>query len=133
MKKSEVPQDSSSISAMNQKELCYAVDENGNYTTQLSTGWEPKTIALDNAMQDIRERAEEARQRFLAGTTSPIEYFMEINKMDVGILASYAGMWQWRVKRHFKPKVFAGLSDKILARYADAFSISVDELKNFKG
>lgn len=133
MKKSEVPQDSSSISAMNQQELCYAVDDNGNYTTALSTGWEPKTIALDKAMEDIRERAEDARQRFLAGDASPLEYFMEINKMDTGILASYAGLWQWRVKRHFKPKVFAGLSDKILAKYADAFSITVDELKNFKG
>ena len=133
MKKSEVPQDSSSISAMNQKELCYAVDENGNYTTALSSGWEPKTIALDKAMEDIKERAEEARQRFLAGQASPLEYFMEINKMDVGILASYVGLWKWRVKRHFKPNVFAGLSDKVLAKYADAFSVSADELKNFKG
>ncbi len=133
MKKSDVPQDTSSISAMNQKELCYAVDENGEYTTALSSGWEPKTIALDKAMEDIKERAEQARQRFLAGQASPLEYFMEINKMDVGILASYVGFWKWRVKRHFKPNVFAGLSDKILAKYADAFSVSVDELKNFKG
>jgi hypothetical protein len=133
MKKSDVPQDTSSISAMNQKELCYAVDENGEYTTALSSGWEPKTIALDKAMEDIKERAEEARQRFLAGQASPLEYFMEINKMDVGILASYVGFWKWRVKRHFKPNVFAGLSDKVLAKYADAFSVSVDELKNFKG
>ena len=118
---------------MNQKELCYAVDENGEYTTALSSGWEPKTIALDKAMEDIKERAEQARQRFLAGQASPLEYFMEINKMDVGILASYVGFWKWRVKRHFKPNVFAGLSDKILAKYADAFSVSVDELKNFKG
>ena len=133
MKKSDVPQDTSSISAMNQKELCYAVDENGEYTTALSSGWEPKTIALDKAMEDIKERAEEARQRFLAGQASPLEYFMEINKMDVGILASYVGFWKWRVKRHFKPNVFAGLSDKVLVKYADAFSVSVDELKNFKG
>ena len=133
MKKSEVPQDRSSISDMNQKELCYAVDENGNYTTALSAGWEPKTIALDNAIEDIKERAEEARQLFLAGKASPLLYFMEINKMDVGILASYAGFWKWSVKRHFKPKVFAGLSDRALAKYADAFSITVEELKNFKG
>lgn len=133
MKKSDVPQDKSNIGTTNQKELCYAVDENGNYTTALSSGWEPKTIALDNSMEDIKERAEEARQQFLAGQASPIPYFMEINKMDTGILASYVGMWKWTVKRHFKPKVFAGLGDKVLAKYADAFSISTDDLKNFKG
>jgi hypothetical protein len=41
-------------------------------------------------------------------------------------------MWQWRVKRHFKPKVFAKLNDKILQKYAETFEISVDELRNFK-
>jgi hypothetical protein len=133
MKKSEVPQDKSSISAMNQKELCYAVDDNGNYTTALSAGWEPKTIALDNAIQDIKERTEAARQQVIAGKVSPVVYFMEMNKMDTGILAGYVGMWQWRVKRHFKPKVFSGLSDKVLAKYAEAFDITADELKNFKG
>jgi hypothetical protein len=39
-------------------------------------------------------------------------------------------MWKWRVKRHFKPTVFAKLNDKILKKYADAFAISVDQLKN---
>ncbi len=46
MKKEEVPQDKSNLSKGNLKELCYATDENGNYTTALSSGWEPKTIAL---------------------------------------------------------------------------------------
>lgn len=133
MKKSEVPQDRSSISDMNQKELCYAVDENGNYTTALSAGWEPKTIALDNALEEIKERTEAARQEVINGTASPVLYFMELNKMDVGILAGYVGMWQWRVKRHFKPGVFKKLQTKVLAKYAEAFDITVDELKNFKG
>jgi hypothetical protein len=57
---------------------------------------------------------------------------MEVSKMDLGILASYVGFWKWRVKRHFKPSVFSKLSNKILQKYADAFDISVDELKNFK-
>ena len=133
MKKSEVPQDKSNISALNMKELCYATDENGEYTTALSAGWEPKTIALDNAIQEIKERTEEARQQVMSGQASPIIYFMELNKMDVGILAGYVGLWQWRVKRHFKPSVFSGLSDKMLAKYAEAFSVTVPELKNFKG
>lgn len=133
MKESEVPQDKSNIQSLNMRELCYATDEKGNYTTALSSGWEPKTIALNNALEDIKERTEEARQRVINGEASPVVYFMELSKMDIGILAGYVGMWQWRIKRHFKPKVFAGLSDKVLQKYATAFLITTDELKNFKG
>lgn len=133
MKESEVPQDKSNIQSLNMRELCYATDEKGNYTTALSSGWEPKTIALNNALEDIKERTEEARQQVINGEASPVVYFMELSKMDIGILAGYVGMWQWRIKRHFKPKVFAGLSDKVLQKYATAFLITTDELKNFKG
>lgn len=133
MKKEEVPQDKSSLSSIKMKELCYATDEKGNYTTALSSGWEPKTIALENSIEDVNERIEAAKQSVKDGKASPIVYFMEMHKMDWMTLCSYVNMWQWRVKRHAKPSVFNKLSNKILARYAEAFEISVEELKNFKG
>jgi hypothetical protein len=130
MKKGEVPQDRSNLESSKFKELCYAVDEDGQYTTAKSTGWTPKTIALDNAIEVINERTEHAKQRVLNNTTSPIEYYMELHKMDLPILASYVGLWKWRVKRHFKPKIFNKLSHKMLQKYADIFDISIDQLKN---
>jgi hypothetical protein len=133
MKENEVPQDKSNLSTVNLKELCYAVDENGEYTTALSTGWEPKTIALENSIQDINERIEIAKQNVKNGIVSPVVYFMEVHKMDWVTLSDYVGMWQWRVKRHTKPNVFKKMSEKQLKKYADAFDISIDELKNFKG
>ena len=132
MEKEKVPQDKSNLTKNNVKELLYATDENGNYTTTLSTGWEPKTIALSNSIDDINERIAEAKMQVETGEASPICYYMELNKMDLTILASYVGLWKWRVKRHFKPEVFAKLNDKILKKYADAFAISVEELKNIK-
>lgn len=133
MKKEEVPQDKGNLSKSDMKELCYATDENGEYTTALSTGWEPKTIALDNSIQDINERIEQAKNEVRVGLASPIVYFMELHKMDWNILSSYVGMWRWRVKRHAKPSVFNKLNDGILKKYADAFEIPTTELKNFKG
>ncbi|MFS4466575.1 hypothetical protein [Maribacter sp. 2210JD10-5] len=130
MKKEEVPQDKSNLTDANLREMVYAVDENGEYTTALSSGWDPKTIALDNAIKDIEERTEEAKRKVLANETSPIEYYMELNKMDLPVLASYIGFWQWRVKRHFKPSVFKKLKHKTLAKYADVFNISIEQLKN---
>lgn len=130
MKKSEVPQDKSNLESANFRELCYAVDENGEYTTENSSGWDPKTIALDNAIKEIEERVANAKNRVLNNETSPIEYYMEIHKMDLPILASYVGFWQWRVKRHFKPNVFKKLSNKILQKYAAVFDISVEQLQD---
>ncbi|WP_343588994.1 hypothetical protein [Flavobacterium sp.] len=130
MEKDQVPQDQSNLTKNNVKELLYATDENGNYTTTLSTGWEPKTIALSNSIDEINERIADAKQQVLNGEISPIVYFMEVNKMDLNILSSYVGFWKWRVKRHFKPSVFAKLNDKILKKYADTFGVSIEELKN---
>ena len=52
--------------------------------------------------------------------------------MDLPTLSSAVGMFQFRVKRHLKMKVFRKLSNKILQKYADIFFITLDELKEFK-
>lgn len=129
MKKDDVPQDKSNLESAKFRELCYAVDENGEYVTELSTGWTPKTIALDNAIETLNDRISNARQRVIEQRTSPLEYHMELHKMDLPILASYAGLWKWRVKRHFKPAIFKKLNEKTLQKYADIFDITVEELK----
>lgn len=130
MKKSDVPQDKSNLKSSGFKELCYAVNDNGEYTTEKSSGWEPKTIALDNAIDDIKERIEIAKNKVETNKTSPIEYYMELSKMDIPILASYVGMWKWRVKRHFNPNRFKKLSNKTLQKYADVFEITITQLKD---
>ena len=132
MKKNDVPQDKSNLESANFKELCYAVDENGKYTTTNSSGWDPKTIALNNAIEDINERVAIAKAKVLNNETSPIEYYMELHKMDINILTSYVGLWKWRVKRHFNPKKFKKLSNTILQKYASVFDISIDQLKNIE-
>lgn len=132
MKKEEVPQDAGNLSKSNMKELVYATDEKGNYTTALSSGWEPKSIALSNSIAEINERIAAAKNEVKSGQASPILYFMELHKMDPQILASYMGLWKWRVNRHFRPKIFSRLGDKMLQKYAAIFEISLDELKHFK-
>ncbi|MFA7686269.1 MAG: helix-turn-helix transcriptional regulator [Moheibacter sp.] len=131
MKKEQVPQDNGSLSKVAQ-EICYAVDENGNYTTVQSSGWEVKSVALDESIRLIQERVEEKKQEVKAGKLSPLAYFMEVHRMDLQILAAYVGIHRWFVKRHFNPKRFRKLSEKTLKKYADVFEISVEELKNFK-
>lgn len=131
MKKEELPQDPSVLDKFT-KDLCYVVDESGNYTTGLSRGWEVKAAALDLAWDDIKDRMEDARQKALKGEISPLLFFMELRLMDLDTLAGYSGFWKWQIKRHMKTSVFKNLSEKKLQRYAKVFEVSVDDLKNVR-
>lgn len=128
MKKEDVPQDLGALGKVT-KEVCYATDESGKYTTQLSNGWEVKATALDAAWNDVEERIATAKQKVLNNQASPILFFMEKALMDVEILAGYTGFWQWQVKRHLKPDIFNGLSENKLQKYADVFNVSIADLK----
>lgn len=131
MKKEEIPQDDGALNKLT-REVVYATDQDGKYSTELSTGWDVKSTALDLAWEDIDQRINAAKAKVLANEASPILYFMELRLMDLTILAGYTGFWQWTIKRHLKPSVFKKLSDSRLKKYADAFNVSVEELKLMK-
>ncbi|WP_299242620.1 hypothetical protein [uncultured Aquimarina sp.] len=132
MKKEDVPQDESSLSKANIREVVYAVDQDGKYGKALSSGWDAKTIALNESLELIEEQLQETIQKIKQGELSPIAYYMELQRMDVVVLSGYVGFWQWKVKRHLKAKTFKKLSKKTLEKYAEAFEISLEELKNPK-
>lgn len=131
VKKSQVPQDKGSLASKNITELCYVVDEQGNYTTAKSTGWEPKTLAINESILLIEERVADTKRRVLAGELSPIAYYMELNRMDLLLLASYVGIHRFFVKRHLNPKRFGRLSAKTLAKYAAVFEVAPEQLTTF--
>ena len=111
MKESELPQEKGALRDLT--ELCYVTDDEGNYTTRVSSGWEVKNVALEDA---------------IAGRKSPIVYYMLLNRMDWAVLADAMHRWQWVIKRHAKPSVFKKLSAKTLQKYAEVFGITVEEL-----
>lgn len=127
MKKDEIPQDPGALGKI-AKELSYVVDENGNYTTGFSTGWEIKMKALDVAWENVEKRITEAKQKVLNGEASPLLYYMELKLMDVEIVAGYTGFWKWQVKKHLKPEVFKKLPNRKLEKYARLFEISKEQL-----
>lgn len=130
MKAKNVPQDEGSLTKKSLKELCYAVDEEGNYTTALSKGWDVKTIALNESLDLIKERVAEFKEECLKGEISPIQYYMELNRMDLNVLSSYMNKWEWQIKRHFNPAVFNKISGKMATKYAETFNITVEQLKD---
>jgi hypothetical protein len=55
---------------------------------------------------------------------------MEKILMEVPMLAAYMETSKWRVKRHMKAGVFKKLKQETLAKYAEIFGITVEQLKN---
>jgi hypothetical protein len=131
MKKKEVPQDEGLMEGRFE-DVCYALDENGNYVAVLSKGWSPKNEAMLQAWDLIHEKVEKVRLDVLAGKVSPIAYYMEKNIMDIKLLADYIELPKRKVRKHLKPEKFDQLEDDILQRYAETFEINLEELKNYR-
>ncbi|MFC2504844.1 hypothetical protein [Capnocytophaga ochracea] len=126
MKETELPQEKGALQDFT--ELCYVTDDEGNYTTLSSWGWEVKSIALEASLSRLQEQIDQAKADVLAGRKSPIVYYMLLNRMDWAVLADAMHRWQWVIKRHAKPSVFKKLSSKTLQKYAEVFGITVEEL-----
>ncbi len=132
MKKEDLPQDPSALDQFT-REVCYVKNKDGKYETALSRGWDVKREALDNAWDEVNARIETARLEVVNGVKSPIYYFMELKLMDLTVLSGHVGIFPFFIKRHFKPSIFRKMSDRKLEKYAQAFEITLNELKNYKG
>ncbi len=127
MKKDEVPQDNGLLQGKT-RDLCYALDEKGNYVQVLSVGWEPKNIAMVQAWEVINEQVEEIKKQVLAGKSSPLAYHMEKNMMDLSLLSQYSGFSKSTIKKHLTCEGFKKLKDEEIRKYAESFNIKPEEL-----
>jgi hypothetical protein len=93
-----------------------------------SAGWEPANTANQQAWELLEQELAQTAEKVKAGLLSPLAFHMARNLMDVKVLARYAGIARWRVKRHMRPAIFARLDRAVLERYAKIFNITVEQL-----
>lgn len=129
MKQDEVPQDQ--LDAFEgQKKPLYVLNKDGQYTTELSSGWEAEEIVLDQAIALFKTQCDDARQRVKQKLCAPLEFHMYQRRMDISVLAQSTGFFKWQVRRHMKPTVFANLNPKKLAKYQEALGLNASELQS---
>jgi hypothetical protein len=128
MKIDEVPQDKGYLIEGRISDLNYAVDQDGKYTSRQSKGWQPKNEAMTLAWELVFERAGKARNQVLSGKLSPLAFYMELNAMDIGILAGYAGISKWKVRKHLRMKNFNRLDPELITKYAEILNLTPEEL-----
>lgn len=129
MKKQDVPQDNVRTYG-GHKKVIYATNEQGEYETIGSSGWDTESFATLMAVDELNSSMVDALERAIAGQCSPLEYHMYARRFDLTGLSQATGFYQWQIKRHFKPTTFEKLPQRKLARYLDALEISSTELQS---
>ena len=128
MLENDVPQEGN-VTLGGHRKAVYARGADGRMQVVQSAGWEVEEIVTRQAVDDLNRLADDARQRVAAGQTSALEFHMHKARMDVPLLSQATGLWQWRIRRHFRPDLFARLSPALLARYAEVMGLTVEQLK----
>jgi hypothetical protein len=132
MKQDQVPQDKENLNEGKLAKLYYATDEAGHYVKVNSIGWEPETVAMQQAWEEVNHDVEDARRKVIEGKASPIFYYLKKDIMNIPMVASYVGTFSWVVRLHMRPYFFKRLSRKTLEKYAFTFRISVDQLTDIE-
>lgn len=127
MKTEQVPQDDSP-SYSGHKKLIYAVNDKGHYSGIQSTGWEVENFATQMAVEELNQQTQTAISDFHAGKVSALAFHMCQRRFDIVSLAQSTGFFQWQIRRHLKPSVFAGLSQRKLNIYSEVLSLSIAQL-----
>ncbi|WP_027010317.1 hypothetical protein [Conchiformibius kuhniae] len=127
MRIDDVPQDQSRTYRGHHK-ILYAT-RNGRYEAAPSNGWAAEEYATEQAVADLHAQSLAAYREAASGKRSPLYYYMYCYRHDETSLAQSAGVWRWRVRRHFRPDVFARLPESVLRRYARALNVSVAALQ----
>jgi hypothetical protein len=127
MELKDVPQEGNTTLGGHRKAM-YAHGADGRLTPVAYAGWEVEEIVTRQAVDEFDRLAADALTRARAGAASPLEYHMYRARMDDTLLAQVTGLWRWRGRRHLRPQVFRTLSPVLLARYAAALDLSVEQL-----
>lgn len=129
MRADDVPQETNPV-FQHERKAVYAVNADGEYVLVKTGGSEVDFGPTLDAGEWFASQAQQARQRVEQGLSSPLEFWMYQQRMDVPTLAQATGLWQWRVRRHLRPDIFPLLSAKLLQRHADALGVSIASLKS---
>ena len=129
MRETEVPQEGNKTLG-GVKKAVYATNENGDYETVASKGWEVEEIVTSQAVEEFERLAKEALERAKKSEASSLEYHMYQSRMDLALLSQTTGFFKWTIKRDFSPKNFKKMSDKRAENYASVMGISIEELKS---
>jgi hypothetical protein len=112
-----------------QQLILYAEKDDKTYGA-MQTGSYVSKHFLDDYLLKKENLEKELRAEVVKGNVSSVYYFMVLLDMGPGDLARRVGIGQRKLRKHFKPEVFAKLDEAMLEKYAVVFAVTADELKS---
>jgi hypothetical protein len=114
----------------NNRELFYSFDkEKKCYTRTVDYQYQANQVIIKQGWDVLEERINEIRNKVIKGELSPLAYFMEINQMEISMLAGYTGFRKWKIKRHLKPTNFKKITRDDLTKYASVLNVAAGQLE----
>ena len=108
--------------------ILYAEKEDQSYAP-VQTGANMPAYYLDDFYFKKEHLEKKLRKELAEGRISPVYYYMLMQDFGPGDLARRVGISKRKLRKHFRPEVFAKLSDKMLERYAVVFGVRVGDLR----
>jgi hypothetical protein len=108
--------------------ILYAEKEDESYDAIKSGSYAVKHFLGDYFK--LKENLDkELREELKKGNITPVYYYMLMQDMGPGDLAKRVGISKRKLRKHFRPDVFAKLDHARLQKYATVFGITVEQLK----
>ena len=102
--------------------ILFAEKEDHSYAP-VQTGAFMSAQYLDDFFLKKQNLEKELKAELEQGKISPIYYYMLMQDIGPGDLAKRMGISKRKLRKHFRPEVFAKLDHKVLQKYAIVFGV----------
>ncbi len=110
------------------QQAVYYVEKDDSSYGPIVSGSQLSHDYLDDFYLKKKNLEKQLRDQVVSRQISPVFYYMTLQEMGIGDLASRVGISKRRLKKHFKPEYFEKLSLKILKKYATIFDVPMISL-----
>ncbi len=110
------------------QQAVYYVEKDDSSYGPIISGSQLSHDYLDDFYLKKKNLEKKLRDQIANNEVSPVYYYMLLQEMGLGDLASRVGVSKRKLKKHFKPEYFAKLSLSMLKKYADVFDVSVSAM-----
>ena len=110
------------------QQAVYYVEKDDSSYGPVVSGSQLSHDYLDDFYLKKKNLEKQLREQVVNNQTSPVYYYMTLQEIGIGDLASRVGISKRKLRKHFEPKYFEKLSLKVLKNYATIFDVPLVSL-----
>ena len=112
----------------NPQQMIYYVEKDDSSYGPIVSGSQLSHDYLDDFYFKKRNLEKQLRDRMANNEISPVYYYMILQELGMGDLASRVGIGKRKLKKHFKPSSFKKLKLSTIQKYAEVFNVPLSAM-----